>query len=173
MQLDFGGIAKGYAADECLVVLRSLGISRALVAASGDIAVGDPPPDKPHWRVEIGALPGTKEKRVLLLTNSAVSTSGDAEQFVEIAGVRYSHVVNPKTGLGLLGRRSVTVVARQGIFADSLTKMAMILPPEKALATIDVLFGTATLIVTNLDGKETTAKSKNFDGLLEVIPKKP
>ena len=67
MQLDLGGIAKGYAADEGLKVLARHGVTSALVAASGDIAVSGPPPGKPGWRIDIAPLPGAKEKRQLIL----------------------------------------------------------------------------------------------------------
>ncbi len=163
MQLDLGGIAKGFAADECLKVIAKHGIMRALVAASGDIAVSDAPPDRQGWKVAIGRLPGsTTEPRYVWLKNAAISTSGDEIQFVEIAGVRYSHIADPKTGLGLTGRRSVTVIARRGIEADSLTKMASILPAEKALAAIDKIAGAATLIVVLTEKGEQATESKGF-----------
>ena len=91
MLLDLGGIGKGYAADEALKVIGAEGITSALVAASGDIVVSKAPPGRDGWVVDIAPLPGARETRQLLLVNAAVSTSGDAEQFVEIAGVRYSH----------------------------------------------------------------------------------
>src|SRR5437868_8413476 len=86
MQLDLGGIAKGYAADEALAVLKKHGIDRALVAAGGDIAVSGPPPGKDGWTVGIHPLAPeeVKSPRHLALKNGGVSTSGDAEQFVEI-----------------------------------------------------------------------------------------
>ncbi|HEX3147875.1 MAG TPA: FAD:protein FMN transferase [Gemmataceae bacterium] len=161
MQLDLGGIAKGFAADEGIKVLEKRGITSALVAASGDIAVSAPPPGKPGWRIDIDPLPGAKEKRQLILRDAAVSTSGDSEQFVEIAGVRYSHVVDPKTGLGLTGRRSVTVVARRGIQADSLTKVASIMPPDKAIEKIESIEGAATWIAVKGEaGKESKGFAK-------------
>jgi FAD:protein FMN transferase len=166
MQLDLGGIAKGYAADEGLKVLARHGISSALVAASGDIAVSAPPPGKPGWRVDIAPLPGAKEKRQLVLKDAAVSTSGDSEQFVEIAGVRYSHVVDPRTGLGQTGRRSVTVVARRGIQADSLTKVAALMPVEEAVKKIESVEGAATLIVVKAPTGEEVKQSKGFAGWL-------
>jgi FAD:protein FMN transferase len=164
MQLDLGGIAKGYAADEGLKVLAKHGVSVALVAASGDIAVSGAPPGKPGWRVDIAPLPGAKEKRQLLLKDAAVSTSGDSEQFVEIAGVRYSHVVDPRTGLGQTGRRSVTVVARRGIQADSLTKVAALLPADEAVKKIESVEGAATLIVVKGAKGEEVKESKGFAG---------
>jgi thiamine biosynthesis lipoprotein len=90
-----------------------------------------------------------------LLKNAAVSTSGDAEQFVEIDGVRYSHVVDPKTGLGLTERRSVTVIALEGMTADGLDTAACILGPEKGLALIESTPGAAGLFVRiTKEGKE-------------------
>lgn len=112
MQLDLGGIAKGYAAAAALKVLREHGTRSALVAASGDVAVGDAPPGQKGWRVSIGTpFQREGEARMLLLKNAAVSTAGDAEQFVVINGVRYSHIVDPRTGMGLTNRCQVSVIA--------------------------------------------------------------
>jgi len=166
MLLDLGGIAKGYAADEGLRVIETFGIKSALVAASGDIAVSKAPPGRDGWRIDIEPLPGSKDARQLVLVDAAVSTSGDSEQFVEIAGVRYSHVVDPATGIGLKGRRSVTVVARRGIDADSLTKMASILPADKAIEKIETLEGTAALIVVKLEKGEEVKRSSRFKRFL-------
>ncbi len=133
MELDLGGIAKGYAADQALDVLNKRGITSALVAAGGDIAVRNPPPGQLGWRIEIAKLPGEKNKSILLLKNQAVSTSGDSENYVYIDGVRYSHLIDPTTGIGLTGQRSVTVIAPKGIFADAYTKVGSILPHKQAL----------------------------------------
>lgn len=117
MQLDLGGIAKGFAAEEALKVLRARGITRALVAASGDLAIGDPPPGKTAWTVSLEPL---HEKHEVELRNTFVGTSGDTEQFVEAGGVRYSHIIDSKTGLGLTKRIGVTVMAPDGMLADAL-----------------------------------------------------
>jgi thiamine biosynthesis lipoprotein len=173
MQLDFGGIAKGYAADEALRVLEQNGITRALVAAGGDIAVSGPPPDTEGWTIGIAPLedPNQKPSRYLLLHDAAVSTSGDAEQYVEIDGKRYSHIVDPKTGIGLVGRQSVTVVARHGIMADSLTKVVSVLGPERGLAIIDGLEGVAALVVRQTDKGTETIASPTMTKLLQ--PRQP
>src|SRR5437879_2192879 len=86
MLLDLGGIAKGYAADAALAGLRQHGITRALVAAGGDIAVGEPPPDAAGWKIGIAPLknPDAEPKYYLSLKNAGVSTAGDSEQFAEI-----------------------------------------------------------------------------------------
>ncbi|VTS06715.1 FAD:protein FMN transferase [Tuwongella immobilis] len=162
MQLDLGGIAKGYAADEMLKTLESHGITRALVAAGGDVAVSDAPPGQSGWRVEIVPLTRQSPRRLIRLRHAAVSTSGDAEQFVEINGVRYSHIVDPRTGLGLIGRRNVTVIAPRGIIADSHTKPVSILPPETSLKLIEAIDGAAALIVTATPTGEQAIASKRF-----------
>ena len=91
-----------------------------------------------------------------------MSTSGDAEQFVEIGGKRYSHIVDPRTGIGLVGRQSVTVVAPTGATADSLTKVVSVLGPERGLAIIDETPGAAACMVRKKDKGEETFESKRF-----------
>ena len=149
MQLDLGGIAKGYAADNALQVLNSKGISRALVAASGDIAVGDAPPGKPGWRVGIGTpdTADTKLARTILLRNAAVSTSGDTEQFVEINGMRYSHIVNPKTGVGLTERIQISIVAKDATTTDAFATAVSVLGAKRGLALVESQPNLAVLIL--------------------------
>ncbi len=150
MKLDLGGIAKGYASGEAIKVLRHEGVSSALVAGSGDIVVSGPPPGRAGWTIGVAPLvpePGGRPGRSILLKDAAVSTSGDAEQFVEIDGVRYSHVVDPQTGLGLTERRSVTVIAPDGATADGTDTAACVLGPDKGLALIESTPGAAGLFV--------------------------
>lgn len=138
MQLDLGGIAKGYAADQALAVLKRHGLTRALVAASGDIAVGDAPPDQPGWRVTVGTpFPVKDSERPLILTNAAVSTSGDTEQSVVIGGKRYSHIVDPRTGLGLTDRCQVSVIAPRAMRTDALATAVSILGAEQGRKLIE------------------------------------
>src|SRR5262249_13929889 len=164
MQLDLGGIARGYAADEALKLIREkFGITRALVAASGDIACGDPPPGKDAWAVDIAPISKNQKPRRLALANAAVSTSGDLEQFVVINGVRYSHVLDPRTGMGLTGQRSVTVIAPNGITADSMTKAVSVLPQEQALKLVEDTPGVAGyIVVLDKDEKPVITASKRF-----------
>jgi thiamine biosynthesis lipoprotein len=164
MLLDLGGIAKGYAADEAQKVLKQHGIARALVAAGGDIAVSGPPPDAEGWSIAIEPLDPSDEKstRTLLLHDAGVSTSGDANQYVEIDGKRYSHIIDPRTGMALIGRQSVTVVAPNGITADSMTKVVMVLGPERGLAIIDQTEGTVSLIMRKAENGEESFESKQF-----------
>jgi thiamine biosynthesis lipoprotein len=164
MRLDLGGIAKGYAAEEALAVVRKHGISRALVRASGDIAAGDPPPGEAGWLVGIAPLdPDETPSRFVSLANRAVSTSGDSRQHLEIDGKRYSHIVDPRTGLGVLGRSSVTVIAPRGIAADSLATAVSILGPDKGLALIAKYKDTALLMVAeDAEGNAREVTSPNF-----------
>ena len=171
MRLDFGGIVKGYAADEALAVLVMHGITQALVAASGDIRVGDAPPGKKGWNVEIASLEKGQPARTVVLANAAVSTSGDLFQFVEIKGVRYSHVLDPRTGLGLKGFRSVTAIAHSGIQADSLTKACSILSPEKAIKLIDGIEGAATFIATK-EREDSPIQQSRSKRMHEYLPEK-
>lgn len=125
VRLDLGGIAKGYGCDEAIKTLRENGIERALVEAGGDIVASGPPPGKLGWRISIRGLPDVE----VWLKNEAISTSGDTEQFVEIGGVRYSHIVNPRTGLGVTNRVQVSVVAKDGLTSDSLATALCVLGP--------------------------------------------
>jgi thiamine biosynthesis lipoprotein len=157
MQLDLGAIAKGYAADEALRVLRERGFPQAVVAASGDIAIGDAPPSEVGWETGIDSIDAQGESftEVLTLHNAAVSTSGDTEQSVQIAGVRYSHIVNPATGNGLTHRIGVTVIAAKGIDSDALSTAASVVTeqhgPEQALALIEQSKASG-IIITEVDG---------------------
>ena len=171
MQLDLGGIAKGYSADEALAVLKKHGITRALVAAGGDIAVSDRPPDAEGWKIGIAPLedPDQTPSRYLILHNAAVSTSGDAEQYVEIDGKRYSHIVDPKTGIGLVGRQSVTVVARKGIDSDSLTKVVCVLGRKRGLPLLENMPDIAALVVQQTDRGLEIIESKRFAKIPQTL----
>ena len=138
MQLDLGGIAKGYAVDEALAVLQAHGLSRALVDGGGDIRLGDPPPETLGWRIAIDVVQanGEKMKEHRLLANQAVATSGATYRFVEVEGVRYSHLLNPHTGIGMTDERMVTVIAPTGLQADALASALSILEPSEGLALI-------------------------------------
>ena len=164
MLLDFGGIAKGYIADQARAVLIARGIRQCLVAVAGDISAGDPPPGRDGWRIGIAPLdkPDGDPSRYVRLANCSISTSGDAFQFVEIEGIRYSHIVDPATGLGLTRRSSVTVVAPHGIDADGLATAVSILGPDRGLKLIDQSKGSAALIVLATDSGMSVTESTGF-----------
>lgn len=127
MQLDLGGIAKGYAGDEAQKTLKKHGIRSALVEAGGDIVLSDPPPGKSGWEIEIVNPDPNLKKNKVALSRCAISSSGDTEQYVEFNGIRYSHIVDPRTGLGLTSRIAVTVIAPNGLTSDSLATAISVL----------------------------------------------
>ena len=170
MKLDLGGIAVGYAADEAIKILKQHGITRAMIDGSGDIVVSDPPPSVTGWRIGIASLrePDAAPTMFAVLANCSISTSGDAYQFVELGGGRYSHIVDPNTGLGLTERCSVTVIAPDGITADALATAVSVLGPERGLKLIESQPGTAALFAT-LDGEKlVTRQSTKFGKFLET-----
>jgi thiamine biosynthesis lipoprotein len=164
MKLDFGGIVQGYAADQALAVMRQYGIKRALIDASGDIVSGDPPPDRKHWIIGIGALtrPSERPARYIGLKNAAVATSGDAYQGVDINGVRYSHIVDPKTGIGLTKRSSVTVIAADGITVDGLSTAISVMGPARGMQLIENTPGAEALCVDLSEGRMREFRSPHF-----------
>lgn len=150
VKLDLGGIAKGYACDAALAVLEGQGIPCALVGAAGDIVAGDPPPGKEGWTVGIAPHddPESPPTRYLNLVHAAISTSGDTERFVEIDGHRYSHIVDPRTGIGIQDRLMVTVVAPNGVTADSLATALNVLGPEHGRDLVRSIPGAAARFVS-------------------------
>jgi thiamine biosynthesis lipoprotein len=135
MKLDLGGIGKGFAGDEAIRTLKDNGVPISMFEAGGDIVLGDAPPDTKGWTIEIEQKIPRGPNR-LTLANCAVSTSGDTEQFVEINGQRYSHVVDPHTGLGLTNHFAATVVAPDGMTSDSLSTALTVLGEKKAIGLL-------------------------------------
>ncbi len=132
LALDLGGIAKGYVLDRAREVLHERGVDCLLIEAGGDIVIGSAPPGSRGWRVDVahiggGDARGSDRRCTLVLHDAAVSTSGDEVQFLEVQGRRYAHIVDPRTGVGLSEARTVTVVAPDGLTADSLaTALAVV-----------------------------------------------
>ena len=147
MRLDLGGIAKGYAGDCALAVLRRFGITQAMVEFGGDIVLGDPPPKRKGWRIALPDAMG-KPQKVLELKKCAVSTSGATEQFVEINGQRYAHIVDPRTGLGLTKQVLVTVIAKKGILSDPLATALCVLG-EKEGQKLATAYGVTAYFARN------------------------
>lgn len=149
MRLDVAAIAKGYAVDAAVRVLRERGIASCLVGGSGDMMAGDPPPGQPGWKIEVAPLdvPDAPPSEVVLLNNSAIATSGDLIQRVEIGGVRYSHIVDPHTGIGLTDHSLVTILGPDCTTADGLGTAVSSLGPERGLKLIEDTPGIAARIV--------------------------
>lgn len=154
MRLDLGGIAKGYAMDAAIEALERQGIASALVDAGGDIAVSAPPPGEEGWRIAIAGVGTDPPEYYLSIAHAGVSTSGDRWQYTEIDGIRYSHIVDPRTGQALTGRRSVTVVGRGALLTDGWATALNVLGPDEGLAALATEPGVAAYCVYQ-DGDET------------------
>ena len=173
MQLDFGGIAKGYIAQWVINFLKANGIQQALVDAGGDIVMSGPPLNQQGWLIGVN-LPETTDdllNKKLQLSNCSVATSGDVYQFIEYKGVKYSHIINPLTGYGVTNLRNVTIVAKTGATADWLATACSILPIKEA-KQLAISHQAALLITTLKNGKlvfEATPNFKNYWQTTNII----
>ncbi|MDX1940672.1 MAG: FAD:protein FMN transferase [Saprospiraceae bacterium] len=134
VQLDFGGIAKGYAAQCGLDLLKNKGITAILIDSGGDLTLGEAPQNSKGWKIAINSPENANEimPRFLEIENCSVATSGNLYQSIEIEGKTYSHILNPKTGIGMTHQRNVTVVASDGAMADWLATACSVLSIAKA-----------------------------------------
>jgi FAD:protein FMN transferase len=156
--LDLGGIAKGYVAQVIVDYCKKEGIEKALVDAGGDMASTGS-----GWRVGV-TIPNSEElmQGFIILNNQAVATSGNMYQFVEIEGKKYSHIVNPRTGLGLTHQRNVTVIAPDGATADWLATACSVLSVKKSLKLIEKMPNSEVLMLEMQQGKLKKWQSKGF-----------
>jgi FAD:protein FMN transferase len=175
VSFDFGGIVKGFAAQEVVNILTNNGFPICLVDAGGDLAMGLPPPSKDSikagWRIGV-SVPNSENELIsafLYLKNQAVATSGDLYQSVEINGKTYSHIVNPKTGLGLTHRRNVTVIAPDGAQADWLATACSVLSIKKSLKLVKKYQNVGVLILENRKGKIKHWQSSEMSKYLRII----
>jgi len=139
MRIDLGGIAKGYSVDRGIEILRSQGFTRAMVNAGGDSRIIGDRFGKP-WIV--GIRDPDREGKTFLkipLVDAAFSTSGDYERFFEENGVRYHHIIDPKTGDSARKCRSVTIISGNATRTDALTKSVFVMGPEEGIKFIDTL----------------------------------
>ena len=165
MLFDLGGIAKGYAADAALSILKEGGFPRSLVAASGDIVVGDAPPGEPGWKIGIETLEighDLKDLETVTLVNAAISTSGDTRRYLELDGVRYSHIVSTRTGLGLTERIGASVIGPGATTSDSYATAVVLLGTKEGLQFIENKRGIECQIVALRDGREVFTHSDGF-----------
>jgi thiamine biosynthesis lipoprotein len=142
MRLDLGGIAKGYILQDALRVLRDHGSTRALIEAGGDVVVADPPPERSGWRIATPGADPAFRARASSLTNAALATSGASVQFVEIGGIRYSHIVDPRTGLSVTSAVTARVISPDAATADALATTLTIVDDAGARALLARFPGT-------------------------------
>jgi len=152
MKLDFGGIAKGYSADQIICLLKQHRIQSALVDAGGDICASNPPPGKSHWKVRIRDTQTESEvtERVhLKLANAAVATSGDLNQYLTVKGKKHSHIIDPRTGQATTNISMVTVIAPNATLADAYASAVSVAGVTQGLALIENLADTDCLILAH------------------------
>ncbi|MFC6195786.1 FAD:protein FMN transferase [Dyadobacter subterraneus] len=118
MRLDIGGLGKGYAADEAVKVLKRYGIKSGMIDAGGKLALMDAPPGEKGWKIVISS--GRDSVETIEYANVGMATSGPTYRYLEYNGKRYSHIVDPKTGIGLLYHVRTTVISPTSVEADAL-----------------------------------------------------
>src|SRR5438477_6482686 len=140
VSIDLGGIAKGYAVDCAIEKLRSIGVTNAMVKAGGDLRVIGVPPGKTNWIVQLED-PGKEGHRIKIpLRNAALSTSGNYENYFEMDGVRYSHILNPRTGRPVQGIAACTVIAPTCIESDAMATACFVYGVENSQAKFGARF---------------------------------
>jgi FAD:protein FMN transferase len=164
MKIGFGGIGQGYAAECCRKIMQKYGIRCGYVNVSGDIRFWGIRPDGKLWRVALVSPDNTKDVIAWLdLTDAAVVTSGDYEQYVMIGGKRYTHIFDPRTGYPADGMRSVAIISPDTEVADGLSTGTFVLGEKDGLALINTLKNINCVIVTNDNRIITSDKLKiNF-----------
>ncbi len=152
MRIGFGGIGKGYAAEQAKKIMQQNGVEHAIVNASGDLTVWGFQPNGKPWTIGI-ANPNQANQYFssVELTNTSIATSGNYEKFVIIDEKKYSHTINPKTGLPICGIKSVTVITPNAEFADALATPISIMGIEVGLNLVNQLQQVECIIINDLN----------------------
>lgn len=160
MKIGFGATGKGYAADKGRNLMQQKGVKAGIVNASGDMAVWSDDIPQKKWRIGINnPFKNNDITEVVTLCNGAITTSGDYEKFAEIASVRYSHIMNPKTGMPATGLTSVTVIGPRAETANGFSTSLMVLGRKEGLRLLKKHPEYACLMITD---KGRVYRSKNF-----------
>lgn len=169
MKIGFGSTGKGYAADKAKEFLQNIGINAGIIDASGDITTWGNQPNKKLWKIGItNPFHRQKTADILSMQNGAVTTSGDYEKFILIDDVRYSHIINPKTGMPSTGLTSVTVIGPNAEMCNGFSTSLMVLGLEKGLELINKEQNYAALLITD-EGK--IIHSKRYKILKKLLKK--
>jgi thiamine biosynthesis lipoprotein len=160
MRIGFGGIGKGYAAERAKTVMRQKGADSGIVNASGDLTVWGHQPDGKPWTIGI-VNPNAAEQvfSYLEIVNMAIATSGNYEKYVMIGGRRYSHTINPRTGLPVTGVKSVTILCPNAELADAMATPVMIMGIRAGLDMINQIKDIEAIVV---DDEDRIYTSKNI-----------
>jgi thiamine biosynthesis lipoprotein len=146
-KIDLGGIAKGYAVDRAIELLKAAGISHAIVSAGGDSRIIGDHRGRP-WVVGIRDPRNKKAMAAVLpISNSAISTSGDYERYFEQDGIRYHHIISPKTGTSASSMQSATVIGSNATTTDALSTSVFVLGVERGMALVNSLPGIEAVII--------------------------
>jgi thiamine biosynthesis lipoprotein len=167
VRIDLGGIAKGWAVDNAVTILRARGITNAIVTAGGDSRLIGDRRGRP-WHIGVRD-PRSREGMVavLPLADVAISTSGDYERFFEEDGVRHHHIINPKTGKSATGLRSVTIVAADATTTEGLTKSVFVKGLVEGMRFVEALRGVDAIIV------DDQGRMHFSPGLQQAMPSPP
>lgn len=159
MRIGFGGIGKGYAAEMAKAAMKKSGVQSGIVNASGDLAAWGYQPDGKPWTVGIAHPDGSHLPfSYLNITDKAVATSGNYEKFVMISGRKYSHTINPRTGLPVTGIKSVTIISANAELSDAMATPVTIMGVEAGLCLIDQIAGMECIIIDD-DNRLYTSKN--------------
>ena len=163
MRLGFGGIGKGYSADKSAALLKSMGVTAGLISASGDITAWGKQPDGKPWVVGI-TNPFNKEKVFswFPFEGGSIGTSGNYENFVEFNGVRYTHIIDPRTGLPVHGISSVTLFGPNAELSTALTKAIFVMGKDVGIDIIKQIKGLEYVVVDE-EGKIYKSDKIKFD----------
>ncbi len=162
MRIGFGGIGKGYAAERAKQVLKEQGVASGIVNASGDLTAWGVQPNGEKWTVGIANPDSSHEIfSYMVLTDMAVATSGNYEKFAMIDGKKYSHTINPRTGLPVTGIKSVTIITTNAEIADAMATPVMIMGIRTGLDLINQMKNIEAVIIDD-DNKLYTSDNINF-----------
>lgn len=161
MRIGFGAIGKGYAADKVRTLWKGSGVSSGVINASGDLTAWGMQPDGRPWRV--GIADPREPSQILLwlpVDDAAIATSGDYEQYFEIDGIRYSHNIDPRTGVPVRGIKSVTIISPSAELSDALATAVTVMGTGAGMHLIEQLPGVHGIII---DDQDRLFSTKNID----------
>ena len=161
MRIGFGGIGKGYAAERAKSLLQKLGIKSGIVNAAGDLVTWGLQPDGRPWTIGIANPDASRLPfSYLNISDTAIATSGNYEKFIVIDGKKYSHTIDPKTGLPVRGIKSVTIISSNAEIADAMATPVMVMGIEVGMDMINQMKNIACIIIDDNDNIHT---SKNIN----------